>query len=251
MKKLICILLAIMCINTTAFAQTIGVLCYHSVSISPIEYSEYCISKEEFEEDVKYFTEQGYTFLRPCDMWNAEGDKNIVLTSDDGYEDFYTNVFPVLKQYNAKAAVYIISSWIDKEGYLKSWQIKEMHDSGLVEIGNHTHIMHRRSRDVLWGYYNDKKMLNEALYDIERCSDEIEKITGKATESIAYPYGVYTWELNNTLRNSMGYTTSFSTEPRIVKGKSDFGAPLKRIYRCHGDTPQQMEEIIEKYKAKN
>ena len=250
MKKIVAAFLAAMCFGVVSYAQTIGVLCYHSISNNPLKYSEYCISTQEFEEDVKYFTEQGYNLVKPCNMWYAKGDKNIVLTSDDGYEDFYTNVFPILKKYKACAAVYIMSSKINKSGYLKDWQIKEMHDSGLVEIGNHMHIMHRRGMETLRGYYNDEIMLKEAVEDIKRCSDEIEKITGKATESMAYPYGVYTDRLNSILRNNLGFTTSFSTHPGILKGKADFQNPIKRIYRCHGDTPQQMIETINNYKAK-
>ncbi len=237
-------LCVMICISSTVSAATTGVICYHSISSNPLKYSPYCISTEEFEDDLVYFINKGYSFLKPCEMWYAEGDKNIVITSDDGYEDFYTNVFPLLKKYNVKGAVYVISSMIDKTGYLKSWQIKEMHNSGLVEIGNHTHIIHRREKGVLENWYNDKRMLNEAFYDIKRCSDKIEQITGKATESIAYPYGLYTDKLNDTVRNTMGFTTSFSTEHGIVKSKKDFSKPLKRIYRVLGDTPQKIEEMI-------
>ena len=141
-----------------------------------------------------------------------------------------------------------MSARINKSGYLKDWQIKEMHDSGLVEIGNHMHIMHRRGMETLRGYYNDEVMLKEALSDIQRCSDEIKNITGKATESMAFPYGVYTDRLNSILRDEMGFTTSFSTYPGILKERSDFQKPIKRIYRCHGDTPQKMVETINKYK---
>jgi len=33
----------------------------------------------------------------------------VILTFDDGYVDFYTNAYPLLKRYNAKATIYIIS----------------------------------------------------------------------------------------------------------------------------------------------
>ena len=125
-----------------------------------------------------------------------------------------------------------------------------MHDSGLVEIGNHMHILHNRGMETLRGYYNDEIMLKEAVEDIKRCSNEIEKITGKPTESMAFPYGVYTDRLNSILRNNLGFTTSFSTAPGILKGSRDFENPIKRIYRCHGDNPQKMIETINDYKVK-
>ena len=248
MKKIIAAILASTMLGLSVSAQTIGVLCYHSISNNPLKYSPYSISTEEFESDVKYFTEQGYSLLKPCNMWFAKGDKNIVLTSDDGYEDFYYNVFPILKKYNACAAVYVMSSRIDKAGYLKSWQIKEMHDSGLVEIGNHMHIMHRRGMETLRSYYNDDFMFGEAISDIQRCSDIVEEITGSPTQSMAFPYGVYTTRLYKTLMEDMGFTTSFSTDPGILKGKNDFQKPIKRIYRNHGHIPQDMIDAINNYK---
>lgn len=240
-----------MLLPSTAFASgvNIGVICYHSISDNPLKYSQYCISAEEFEEDVRYFSENGYTFLKPCEMWYAdENNKNIVLTSDDGYEDFYECVFPILKKYNAKAAVYIIASRIDKHGYLKSWQIKEMDESGLVEIGNHTTIMHRRPNSTLSGYYNDDKMLTEFIEDVKDCSAKIYTILGHGTESFSYPYGIYTDRLEHTIRTNLGYTTTFSTDYGIVKNREDILKPMKRIYRIHGDSPQLIEEHINKLK---
>ena len=247
MKKLISLIITAVLLCTSASAQTIGVLCYHSVSDNPLKLSAYCISEEEFESDIQHFKAQGYNIVKPCGMWYAEGDKNVVFTFDDGYDDFYYNVFPILKKYNVCAAVYIIGSKINKSGYLTSAQIKEMYDSGLVEIGNHTHIMHKRQKEVLQGYYNDAVLVNEVISDIRRCSDEIARITGKATESMSYPYGVYSTRLDSALRN-MGFTTSFSTSPGTLNKKSDSQMPIKRIYRIHGDTPQKITDMINKYR---
>ena len=248
MKKIISVIMALMIFGSVASAQTIGVLCYHGISENPLKYDPYCISKTEFEDDVSYFIQQGYNIIKPRNMWFAEGDKNIVLTADDGYEELYYTMFPILKKYNVCAAIYIIGSKIDKTGYLKSWQIKEMHDSGLVEFGNHTYIMHRREQSVLKAYYSDDNMLKEAFWDIQKCSDALQKITGEKTQSIAFPYGEYSEKLYNTLLGEMGYTTTFSTESGILKDKSDFQKPIKRIYRNHGHIPQDMIDAINNYK---
>ena len=77
---------------------------------------------------------------------------------------------------------------------------------------------------------------------------DVEKITGKPTESMAYPFGVSTPKLDSILRNEMGFTTSFSTDPGILKGRHDFQKPIKRIYRNHGHVPQDMIDAINSYK---
>lgn len=251
MKKFIIALIAAMLISSAAYANDldIGVICYHSISDNPLRYSEYCISNAEFEDDIKYFSENGYTFLKPNEMWYASpDDKNIVITSDDGYDNFYECAFPILKKYNAKAVVYIVGSKIDKDGYLKSWQIKEMSDSGLVEIGNHTFIMHKRSNDVLKSYYHNETLINDTIEDVKDCSGKIYNITGHGTESFSYPYGIYTDRLDKIIRTNLGYTTTFTTEYGIVKTQQDILKPMKRIYRVHGDTPQDIENKINSFK---
>ena len=60
------------------------------------------------------------------------------LTLDDGYEDNYTNLFPLLKKYQAKATISVVTGSIGQPGILTADQIREMSDSGLVEFASHT-----------------------------------------------------------------------------------------------------------------
>ena len=230
-------------INATAQELDIAAVCYHSVTDNPLTLSEYRISGEEFRADLEYFTSRGYTFMKPCELWYAQPGKNMALTFDDGYDDFYEVVFPLLKEYNAKAAVYLIASEIDKTGYLKSWQIKELDESGLVEIGNHTTIVHNYgwTRD---DYTSDLLKVNEFMEDVKDCSSRIYNILGHGTESIAYPSGQYTEQMDRILRYNLGYTTTFTTDYGIIKTQADILSPMKRVYRVHGDTPQKLEEMI-------
>ena len=233
-----------------AFARTIhtAVLCYHGVTDNPLHYDTYRISAAEFESDLQYFTSQGYTFLLPREMWNASsGAKNIVLTFDDGYEDFDTVVYPLLQKYGVKAAVFIIGSKIDKTNYLKSWQIKELYNSGLVEIGNHTTIMHTYEYPLSVLKTNEL-IINEYIEDVKDCSARVAAITGRGTESFSYPNGRYTERLDRVIRDNLGYTTTFSTDYGLVYTQDDVLHPMDRIYRIHGDTPQKIESMIESLK---
>lgn len=253
MKKstvIICAI-ALMGISLDAVAAgnlNIAVLCYHDVSNNPFKWQQYCISGDEIEADLKYFTEHGYTFLKPDEMWYASSEnKNIVLTFDDGYEGMYDIVFPLLKEYSAKAAVYIIGSEIDKKGFLSPEEIREMDESGLVEIGNHTTIAHT------WGYNadaykNDPVLLNDFAEDVKDCSSRIYTILGHGTESLAYPSGQYTTQMDNIVRTNLGYTTTFSTNYGIVKTQNDILKPMPRIYRNHNTDPDRTEQKINKLK---
>ena len=152
-----------------------------------------------------------------------------------------------MKKYNVKAAVYIIASRIDKAGYLNSEQIKELDSSGLVEIGNHATAIHfcGYTREVL---LSDRRILNEYVEDVKECSRRIYTILGHGTESIAYPGGVYTPQLDQIIRVNLGYTTTFTTDHGLVKTNYDVVGPMKRIYRVHGDTPEKIEKMIQELK---
>lgn len=63
--------------------------------------------------------------------------KPIILTFDDGYEDNYTDLLPILEEYGMKATVYVITNEIGQPGYLNWEQLRAMQDRG-IEIGSHT-----------------------------------------------------------------------------------------------------------------
>src|SRR5690606_251852 len=83
----------------------------------------------------------------------------VLLTFDDGFASMYTKVFPLLKQFGYPAVAAIVTKWVDappdarirlsaklevpRNTFLNWDQVKEMADSGLVEIASHTHDLHR------------------------------------------------------------------------------------------------------------
>ncbi len=63
-----------------------------------------------------------------------------LLTFDDGYKDNYFIAFPLLKQYKAKATIFINTASIGHDPEYLNWnQIREMYKSGLVDFELHSH----------------------------------------------------------------------------------------------------------------
>ncbi|MCL4366368.1 polysaccharide deacetylase family protein, partial [Patescibacteria group bacterium] len=97
-----------------------------------------------FDLEIKTLKDAGFHFITTADLAEALDDKktlppkSIILTFDDGYRDFYTDVFPILKKYQAKAVSYVVPNFLDKPNNLTTRQLKEIAKSGLVEIGAHT-----------------------------------------------------------------------------------------------------------------
>ena len=74
-----------------------------------------------------------------------------MLTFDDGYESFFTRVFPLLKKHHYTATVALVGSWMDAikgadepNKTMMNWlQIRELAQSGLVEIASHSYDLHK------------------------------------------------------------------------------------------------------------
>ena len=107
--------------------------------------------------------------------------KSILITFDDGYKDNYTNAFPILKELNMNATIFVVSSLINGETSMTSQQIKEMSDYG-IDIESHT-VSHKRLSEMSY---------NEQLEELSKSKKEIEEITGKsviAVENAGYKMG--------------------------------------------------------------
>lgn len=126
----------------------------------------------------------------------------IVLTFDDGYEDFYTDVFPLLKKYQTKATLYVMYNYMGSSGYMTEDQIKEVADSGLVEIGSHT-LDHKS----LTGIPRD-----EVVREVVDNKNLLEQKLQTYIYTFAYPYGHFDEQSAEVVKQA-GYTAAVSTNP--------------------------------------
>jgi len=163
-----------------------------------------------FEDEVKTLTDAGYTFMTNAELADALSGKiplptkPIVLTFDDGYRDFYTDVYPILKKYHAKATAYIISGFLGYPNNMSSSQVAEIAHGGLVEIGAHT--VHHAWLKGLPG--------KSLTCEVDQSKKTLELLTGKPVVSFAYPYGVFDVQAIQALA-AAGFTSAVSTVPGI------------------------------------
>ena len=151
------------------------------------------------------------------------GKRYIIITVDDGYKDNYELLFPLLKKYNFKAVVYTVSGetfnrWDvevpsnpEKRVELMSpEQIRELSESGLVEIGGHTvthpHLNHLTSAEQEQEIYNNKIAL--------------ESMIGKRLTSFAYPYGSLNEDSKN-ITSKIGYQYAVATDSGPIEVHGD------------------------------
>lgn len=140
-----------------------------------------------FTKQIETLKNAGYAFVTASDLMDIlDGkiklpQKPIVLSFDDGYRDFYTDVFPILKKYNIKAVAYVVLGFLDKPNYLFTKQLKEIAKSRLVEIGAHT-VHHLALRGL------NPSLARSELIDGKR---GLEKLINTPVVSFAYPDGSF------------------------------------------------------------
>ena len=123
---------------------------YHNIDIPPKEakLKSLYVKPNKFETQLKVLKKLGYNFVKTEDLENYP-KKSILLTFDDGFEDFYDNAFPIIKKYNANAIVFVpaglvgtFNQWdyekLNVRKKLMNWEeIKRVYKEG-IEIGSHT-----------------------------------------------------------------------------------------------------------------
>jgi len=164
----------------------VPVLMYHAVSDNILKgtITELYVKPAELRKQIDYLVTNGYTPITFEDMHRIDSIKKpVILTFDDGYLNNYEELFPILKEFNVKATVFMITDAIEyAKEYLDADMIKEMSDSGLVSIQSHT-VTHPDLKTL--SSSKIKSELQESQLALARC-------TGRIPFVICYPMGRYT-----------------------------------------------------------
>lgn len=190
----------------------------------------------------------------------VENPNLLVFTFDDGYDNNYTLAYPILKEYGIKANINIIAKYSDEvyPGYLTWKQIKEMSDSGLIEIGSHTYNSHYytksyngKDKPVLSTRLPDESMEQREeriLNDLRLADDMITRNIGKKTNILAYPYGVPPNDLIDTISKEFGYDIQLMVTTGVNKEKDEF-LRLNRFTVNGNEEPYELHEKMRLYEG--
>lgn len=163
---------------------SVPIFMYHFVreDTGDYEFPENMTRPDTLRKQLEYLKDNGYETINGTDIGNLQVfSKPVWLTFDDGWEDFYLNAFPIFKEFNMKASLYVITSLLDTPGYCKLEQLKEMKESGLIDIQSHT-VTHPRLASL-----TNEKIVSE-LNESKKYLKEKLAIDSKV---ICYPYGSF------------------------------------------------------------
>lgn len=188
----------------------VPILLYHYISHNPFPQDTVrtglSTTPQIFEKQLLTLIQYGYTTISLDELFQslitktALPQKPVVLTFDDGYEDFYTNAYPLLRKYNMKATQFIPTGLIGKPNYMTWDQITELSQSELITIGAHT-VEH-----VFLPKQSDERLETEVL----QSKNMIEEIIQQPVHWFAYPYGAFT-EREVAMVKKSGFKGAVST----------------------------------------
>ncbi len=151
----------------------------------------------EFDEFKKIILDFDGCYTSITDIVENKKKGKVAITFDDGYEDLYTLAYPFLKKQGIPFTAFIVTDFLDKEGYITTEQLKEMSLDPLVTIGSHgtTHTV-LRGLDM----ENKKKELIVS-------QEFLSTVTNTPVKYFAYSHGQYDEECFLLMN---GYDAAFS-----------------------------------------
>lgn len=197
---------------TKQIYQSVPILMYHSIAVNPK--NDLLVEPNKFELELKHLHDAGYhtLFFKDLEDWKTGKpieSKPILITFDDGYKDNYTTAYPLLKKYNMKGVIFVVSNFVGDNNNHLSWEnIQEMYKSGLIEFGGHTKS------------HLDLTTISAAKRheEIVGSKNIIEEHIGAPAIAFAYPAGRY----NNAVvkeTQAAGYKFAVTTKPGYANTK--------------------------------
>jgi peptidoglycan/xylan/chitin deacetylase (PgdA/CDA1 family) len=159
-----------------------------------------------FKDQMQYLKDKGYQTVGFSDLINffdnagTIAKKSILITFDDGYDDFYLNALPILKEMDFKASVFIPTGLMDNPGYLLWLQINDSSEYGIY-FGNHT-----------WSHKNVFQAKDIVENEITLADTQLTERGYNQLKVFAYPYGSSN-AYSEAVLKKLDYKLAFTTIP--------------------------------------
>jgi peptidoglycan/xylan/chitin deacetylase (PgdA/CDA1 family) len=187
-------------ITNTGKLSGVPILIYHCVDSTIWGDKPMFVSPDNFAKQMEYLHNQKYEAItfNNLDQINLI-KKPVLITFDDGYEDNFTNAYPVLQRYGFKATIFLVADFIDKPNFLKLKEIKKMQD--IIDFQSHTMTHpHLAGLDPV-----------KVQFELSESKKSLESSLGKKIDVIAYPYGSYDSSVIDIAKQyyTFGVTTNY------------------------------------------
>ena len=173
----------------------VPILMYHEIAGPTETRSHLAVSPSNFASQLAYLHDAGFQTITAgtlAENMNGGGDqlpeRAVVLTFDDGFEDFYRQALPLLDRYGFTATLYVTTGWVrdagplpagERPGRMLCWsQVAEVAGAG-IEIGAHSRL-HPQLDQLPRPQLREELRVSKA---------QLEDQLGQPVPGLAYPFG--------------------------------------------------------------
>jgi peptidoglycan/xylan/chitin deacetylase (PgdA/CDA1 family)/2-polyprenyl-3-methyl-5-hydroxy-6-metoxy-1,4-benzoquinol methylase len=230
-------------------SYSVPILMYHRIANDgPAALARFRVAPDLFAAQIAALHRAGYRTVS-LEHWIGAIMRNepmpgkpIILTFDDGYQDFLTAAMPVLRYHGFSATVFLVAEriggvaeWDSDFGAptrLLSWrEVRVLREAG-IEFGCHS-----AAHLPMTGMH-----LAELTEDTARARGILEEGLAAPVTALAYPYGAEN-EFVRRVVADLGFRGAVSCEPGI-SGLGDDPLRLRRIEIFGGCTPERLLALI-------
>lgn len=210
------------------YCLRLPIIMYHHVQplaiAEKLGHAPLTVDSKYFELQMAYLDTGGYHSISSADLVDALihhtslPEKSVMLTFDDGYDDMYAYVFPLLEKYHLIGNFMIPTGLMGVKGYLTWDELKDMQKSPYVSIYNHT-----------WSHADLKNSSHDKIEaEMTMSQSQLETNLGIKPDIMAYPYGSFNDEAKQILKEH-GFIAAFST----IGGLEQCESQILELRRVH------------------
>ena len=240
-------------------------LAYHDVEDQDPDQRFLSVRTDRLVQQLTWLRANGYRAVSIDEVLAARNggpvlpERAVVLAFDDGYKSFLTRVLPILRAFNWPAVLAPVGTWMDtpagqqvdfggdmveRDRFLNWADVREISQSGLVEIAAHTDSLHFGARANPQGNTQPAAAIRifepgsatyetEAAHrvrierDVKTISAKIKAATGRAPRVWVWPYGAESgtalaiakqngYEIGMTLEDGAAHVDALMSTPRLL-----------------------------------
>ncbi|WMT72882.1 glycosyltransferase [Bradyrhizobium sp. Ash2021] len=205
----------------------VPILMYHRIATDgPEELARYRVDPDAFAQQMLWLRRNGYHTINSEQLaWFVANDcpfegRPLLITFDDGYEDFAEQAWPVLKANDLSAEVFIVT---DLAGRRAEWDTSFGTPAPLMDADR---IVALAGEGAMFGSHlarhprSDRLSSSELAEELLRSRIQLETWLGRPTTSLAAPFGC-TDQRFRILAAECGYKSVFNTADRAASLKDD------------------------------
>lgn len=209
-----------------------GIVTYHRVAEDVgLDPAMLNVTPKQFRRQIAGLLKLGYrplplrSLIEAGQQQQAFSPRTFSIVFDDGYSDVYRHAWPVLRELNVPATIFLATRYLDSDERfpfddwsqdtsatarpLSTIECREMLASGVMEIGSHTH-----------SHQDFRNRPADFRRDVQQSLDVLRERFGIEAPAFSFPYGFTSLELAEAVRD-LGLTCGLTADCQLLTAQSD------------------------------